>query len=62
MKNYYVLKKISKKDLPNKDMFSTFDDYKGTCQMQEVVDNGDIYICTDGSEIDDEQITIDLGE
>lgn len=43
-------------------MFATFDDYDGTCQMQEVVENGDIYICTDGSEIDDEQITIDLGE
>ncbi len=62
MKNYYVLKKIKKKDLPNKDMFASFDDYNGTCQMQEVVENGDIYICTDGSEIDDEQITIDLLE
>lgn len=62
MKNYYVLKIIKKKDLPNKDMFVTFDDYDGTCQMQEIQDNGDIYICTDGSEIDDEQITIDLGE
>lgn len=62
MKNYYVLKKIKKKDLPNKDMFATFDDYDRTCQMEEIQDNGDIYICTDGSEIDDEQITIDLGE
>ena len=62
MKNYYVLKKIKKKDLPNKDMFATFNDYYGTCQMQEIQDNGDIYICTDGSEIDYEQITIDLGE
>ena len=62
MKNYYVLKKIKKKDLPNKDMFATFNDYDGTCQMSKRVENGDIYICTDGSEIDDEQIIIDLGE
>ena len=62
MKKYYVLKKIEEKDLPYPEMFSMFDDYDGTCQMQEVVENGDIYICTDGSEIDDEQITIDLGE
>ena len=62
MKNYYVLKKIKKKDLPNKDMFSTFDDCSGTCQMSERVENGDIYICTDGSELDDEEIRIDLGE
>lgn len=62
MKNYYVLKKIDEKDLPYSEIFSTFDDYAGTCQMQEMVENGDIYICTDGSEIDDEQITIDLYE
>lgn len=62
MKNYYVLKKINEKDLPYPEIFTSFDDYKGTCQMQEMVENGDIYICTDGSEIDDEQITIDLYE
>lgn len=60
MKNYYVLKKISKKDLPNKNMFSTFDRYKGTCQMQEVVENGDIYVCTDGSEIEEGELEITL--
>lgn len=62
MKNYYVLKRIEKEDLPIKDMFSSFDYYDRTCQMQERVKNGDIYICTDGSEIDDEEITIDLYE
>lgn len=60
MRNYYVLKKIEEKDLPYSEIFATFDDYDGTCQMQESVENGDIYICTDGSELDDEQITIDL--
>ena len=60
MKHYYVLKRISKSDLPNEDMFDTFDDYKGTCQMQDVGDDGNIYICTDGSEIDDGEITVDL--
>ena len=39
MKNYYVLKKIKKKDLPNKDMFATFNDYDGTCQMSKRVEN-----------------------
>lgn len=62
MKNYYVLKKIEKEDLPYPELLSSFDDYKWTTQMQETIANGDIYICTDGSEIDDEQITIDLGE
>lgn len=62
MRNYYVLKKITKEDLPYPELFSSFDDYKGTVQMQETVANGDIYICTDGSEIDEEEIRIDLGE
>jgi hypothetical protein len=60
MINYYVLKKISKKDLPNKDMFSTFNRYKGTFQMQKVVENGDIYVCTDGSEIEEGELEITL--
>lgn len=61
MRKYYVLKKIEEKDLPNPEMFSMFDDY-GACQMQETVGNGDVYICTDGSEEMDEQITITLYE
>jgi len=61
MKNYYIIKKIIEKDLPYPEMFSSFDNY-GFSQMEETVENGDIYICTDGSEIDDEQIIIDLGE
>lgn len=61
MKKYYVLKKIEEKDLPYPEMFSMFDDY-GACQMQESVENGDVYICTDGSEEMDEQITITLYE
>ena len=31
-------------------------------ETNKIAYTGDIYICTDGSEIDDEQITIDLGE
>lgn len=62
MRNYYVLKKIKEEDLPIRDMFSSFDYYVGTCQLQERVANGDIYICTDGSEIIEEEIRIDLYE
>ncbi len=62
MKNYYVLKKIKKEDLPYPELFSSFDDYKGTVQMQETIANGDIYICTDGSEEIDGEIRIDLYE
>lgn len=60
MRNYYVLKKITKKDLPYPEMFEEFDYYKGTCQMQKSLRNGDIYICTDGSEIEDEELNIAL--
>ena len=61
MKKYYVLKKIEEKDLPHPEMFSMFDDYRAS-QMQEAVENGDIYICTDGSEEIDGEIRIDLYE
>ena len=49
MRNYYVLKKIKKEDLPYPELLSSFDDYKGTIQMQERVANGDIYICTEAN-------------
>lgn len=60
MKNYYVLKKITKKELPNKNMFFDFDKIKGTCQMQDIDVYGNIYICTDGSEIEDQELRVDL--
>lgn len=62
MKNYYVLKKITVKDLPYPEMFDEFDDYVGTCQIKKTNGDGVIYVCTDGSEIEDEQIRIDLYE
>ena len=60
MKNYYVLKKIKKSDLPNPNMFDTFDDYKGTTQMSQKLENDDIYICTNGEEVYEEELRIDL--
>lgn len=60
MRNYYVLKKISENDLPNKEIFDTFDEYKGTCQMQYTGEDGNIYICTDGFEIDEGELEISL--
>lgn len=62
MKNYYVLKKIKKEDLPYPELLSDFDECDGFSQMQEAVANGDIYICTDGSEEIDGEIRIDLYE
>lgn len=60
MKNYYVLKKIKKNELPDPRMFDTFDKYKGTTQMSQKMDNGDIYICTNGEEVYEEELRIDL--
>lgn len=48
--------------MPYPELLSDFDDVDGCSQMQEAVENGDIYICTDGSEEIDGEIRIDLYE
>ena len=58
-KYYYKLERVSAKEVPDKEEFVDVGKC-GTVQIDHRYNESTIYICTDGSEYDDEELRIML--
>ena len=59
MKNFYMLKKIEESEVPCSEDFDEVGMY-GVQQISKRVDENTIFICTDGTELEDDELCISL--